>query len=130
MTYFLNVYGFKLLALLIVAAAGWAGFGCKQIYREYCDNQEKRQIAADAVLFVEQVFRDIHGYQKLSKAMETARALLNKKGILFDAEEMRILIEAACGEFNSAFEKPELDGEGKKTPETGEDSEDKQEYYG
>ena len=43
---------------------------------------------------------------QLSKALEVAEALLKKKGIDFDAEEMQILIEAAVAEFNEAFKKP------------------------
>ena len=42
-------------------------------------------------------------------ALETAAALLKKKGITFDAEEMKVLIEAAVSEFNDAFHKPLLD---------------------
>ena len=54
----------------------------------------------------EQIWKDIHGAEKLQKAMETAEILLKKKGIDFDAEEMKILIEAAVAEFNGAFAKP------------------------
>ena len=50
---------------------------------------------------------------KLSKALEVAEALLKKKGIDFDAEEMQILIEAAVAEFNKTF---------KSTPLTEESS--------
>ena len=56
--------------------------------------------------FVEQVWKTLHGTDKLNKALETAEALLKKKGITFDAEEMRVLIEAAVVEFNNVFQKP------------------------
>ena len=51
----------------------------------------------------------LHGADRLTKALETAESLLKKKGIDFDAEEMRILIEAALAEFNDAFKKPLLE---------------------
>ena len=59
---------------------------------------------------MEQVWKNLHGPEKLRKALETAQVLLSKKGIDFDAEEMEILIEAAVAEFNEAFRKP-LDSE-------------------
>lgn len=52
--------------------------------------------------------KTIHGADKLSKALEVAEALLKKKGIDFDAEEMQILIEAAVAEFNKTFKSTPL----------------------
>jgi hypothetical protein len=54
---------------------------------------------------VEQVWKDIHGEEKLQRALEAAEILLRKKGIPFDADEMMILIEAAVAEFNGVFHK-------------------------
>ncbi|MCI7808170.1 phage holin family protein, partial [bacterium] len=62
-----------------------------------------------AAQFVEQVWYTLHGPEKLAKALETAEVLLKKKGIDFDSDEMKILIEAAVAEFNEAFKKPLLE---------------------
>ncbi|MCI7809715.1 phage holin family protein, partial [bacterium] len=62
-----------------------------------------------AAQFVEQVWYTLHGPEKLAKALETAEVLLKKKGIDFDSDEMKILIEAAVSEFNEAFKKPILE---------------------
>ena len=56
---------------------------------------------------MEQVWKDIHGADKLRKALETAEALLKKKGIPFDADEMMVMIEAAVQEMNEVFQKTE-----------------------
>ena len=74
----------------------------------YVNDDTKRTVAKVAVQFVEQVWTTLHGADKLAKALETAEALLKKKGIDFDAEEMQVLIEAAVAEFNEAFKKPLL----------------------
>lgn len=104
--YFISNYGFAIFGLILCAIAGCLGHGAKRIYTRYVNDETKAAIAKTAAAFVEQVWKNIHGPEKLQKALETAEALLKKKGIDFDAEEMEVLIEAAVAEFNEAFKKP------------------------
>ena len=67
---------------------------------------EKESVAYTVAAFVEQVWKDIHGHDKLMKALETAKYLLFQKGISYDEKEMMVLIEAAVSEFNDAFHEP------------------------
>ena len=62
----------------------------------------KRNIARDTVKYVEQVFSDVHGKEKLSLATEKAIALLKSKGIKVDDEEIVVLIESAVAEMNKS----------------------------
>lgn len=104
--YFVYTYGSQILLLILCAIAGTVGTAAKRIYQKHVDDDTKRAVAATVAKFVEQVWKSIHGPDKLRKALETAEILLRKKGIQFDAEEMEILIEAAVAEFNEAFRKP------------------------
>ena len=74
-------------------------------------------------VLLEQAWKTLHGADKLQKALDTAQVLLAKKGIHFDAVEMKVYIEAAVAEFNEAFKKP-VDAETSKAnyriPETAE----------
>lgn len=108
--YFVYCYGTEFIGLILCALFGCLGFAAKKIYKKYIDKQNgyidmdmKISIARTAAKFVEQVWKTIHGPDKLAKALETAEILLRKKGIPFDADEMKILIEAAVSEFNEAF---------------------------
>lgn len=101
--FFIYTYGPTILLALLTAVFGVLGYGAKKIYIGHINDETKRAIAAAAVAFVEQAWKALHGADKLNKALETAEALLKKKGITFDAEEMRVLIEAAVGEFNDVF---------------------------
>ena len=104
--YFIYHYGTQIIAAILCAIFGCLGYAIKQLAVKYINDDTKRAIARVAVQFVEQVWNTLHGADKLAKALETAEALLKKKGIDFDAEEMQILIEAAVAEFNEAFKKP------------------------
>lgn len=104
--YFIYCYGNQMLLVILCAIFGCLGHAIKKIYANYVNDATKRAIAKTAAAFVEQVWKTIHGKDKLAKALETAEALLKKKGIDFDAKEMEILIEAAVAEFNEAFKKP------------------------
>ena len=104
--FFIYTYGPTILLAILTAVFGVLGYGAKKIYINHINDEAKRSIAAAAVKFVEQAWKALHGADKLNKALETAEALLKKKGIDFDAEEMKVLIEAAVGEFNNVFQKP------------------------
>lgn len=107
--YFITTYGGKLIGLMLCIIFGMLGRAVKQIYTQHVNDDTKRTIAKVVVQFVEQAWKTLHGKDKLQKALETAEALLKKKGIDFDADEMKVLIEAAVAEFNEAFKKPLLD---------------------
>ena len=114
--YFFFCYGTELIGAILAAVFGMLGYAAKKIYKSYIDKQSDRldtetkiDIAYTVVRFVEQVWKTLHGKDKLAKALETAEILLRKKSIPFDAEEMMVLIEAAVAEFNEAFKAPLLD---------------------
>ena len=102
--YILWSYGGEIVTLIVTIIFGALGFAAKKILTD----KEKERIAKIAVKCVEQVWKTIHGPEKLEKALEYAETLLAKKGIKFDSEEMKILIEAAVAEFNEAFKKTEI----------------------
>ena len=102
----ITTYGNPLIGLILTIVFGSLGVIAKQLFAKYIDTPTKQAVARTAAAFVEQIWKDIHGAEKFQKAMETAEILLKKKGIDFDAEEMKILIEAAVAEFNGAFAKP------------------------
>lgn len=104
--YFISHYGTEIIGLILCAIFGCIGNAVKNIYRNYINDGTKQSIARAVVQFVEQVWKEIHGEQKLQKALEIAQDMLAKKKIDFDADEMMVLIEAAVAEFNEAFKKP------------------------
>jgi hypothetical protein len=104
--YMINIYGDQILMLVLTAFLGSLGYACKQLYARHINDDTKRAVAKTVVRFVEQVWKELHGLDKLRKALETAEAMLKKRGIDWDAEEMMVLIEAAVAEFNEAFKKP------------------------
>lgn len=102
--YFIYCYGNQILMAILCAVCGCVGYAIKNLYARYVNDDTKRSVANVAVKFVEQVWYTLHGPDKLAKALETAEALMKKKGIDFDADEMKILIEATVAEFNDAFQ--------------------------
>ena len=107
--YFIYTYGPTLAITFLCAIFGTLGHVAKKIYVNHVNDDTKRSVARVVVQFVEQAWQALHGEDKLNKALETAEALLKKKGIDFDADEMKVLIEAAVSEFNDAFHRPLLD---------------------
>ncbi len=126
--FFITTYGTQLLGLIMCAIFGTLGYAVKQIATTYLDNETKLSIAANVVRFVEQVWTEIHGAEKLQKALETAETLLKKKGIPFDADEMTVLIEAAVQELNEVIltplEAPETASATRRSPYLEDDHQD------
>lgn len=100
---FISVYGTTILYSILTAIAGYLGIVVKNIYQKYINDKTKQDVAKTCVKAVEQIYKDLHGEEKLQKALEAASEMLANKGITISDLEMRILIEAAVAEFNDAF---------------------------
>ena len=111
---FVNQYGMQILYTIITAIAGYIGIVIKNLCSKYINDKTKAAVAKTAVQFVEQVYKDLHGEEKLNEALRAAAEMLNKKGITVSDLELRVLVEAAVAEFNDAFNK--------KNSEEGNDS--------
>lgn len=94
---------------ILIAIGGviftFLGTSAKKILKKWADSKEKRAVVKTVVMQTEQVWKKLHGSDKLKKAMETASEILNEKGIPITELELIVLIEAAVGEFNNAFNK-------------------------
>lgn len=102
---FINSYGTQILYAIITAIAGYVGIVVKNLVTKYINDKTKKSVAKSAVQFVEQVYKDLHGDEKLAEALVAASEMLAEKGITITDLELRVLVEAAVAEFNKAFEK-------------------------
>ena len=98
-----NSYLNQILLALLLALAGWLGVQIKNLYRKYVNTEIKQAVCRTAVRFVEQVYKDIHGPEKLAQAMKRASKMLEEYGITITDYELISLLEAAVNEFNNAF---------------------------
>lgn len=104
---FISEYGTTILYTIVCGVFAYLGVWVKSLVDKYLNDKTKREVAKTVVKAVEQVYKDLHGEEKLNKALESASEMLEDKGIKFSELEMRMLIEAAVSEFNKAFEKTE-----------------------
>jgi hypothetical protein len=98
-------YGLTILYAIATAVLGYLGHLAKKLATKYLNTKEKKSVAKTVVLAVEQIYKDLHGDEKLSKALEAAAEMLTEKGITVTDLELRMLIEATVAEFNDAFNK-------------------------
>ena len=104
---FINEYGTNILYAIITAIAGGIAIVVKNLYKKYVDDQTKKSVVKTVVQGIEQMYKDLHGEEKLNAALENASEMLSLKGISVSEFELRMLIEAAVGEFNDVFNKTE-----------------------
>ena len=104
---FIAQYGTTILYAIITGVFAWLGVKAKSIADKYVDSREKKEVAKTVVRAVEQIYKDLHGEEKLDKALTSASEMLAAKGITVTDLELRMLIEAAVNEFNGAFAKDE-----------------------
>ena len=104
---FINQYGMQLLYALVTAVFGAIGILVKNLYEKYVNTKVKREIAKTAVRGVEQIYKDLHGDEKLDAALEAAAQMLQSHGIAVTDLELRMLIEAAVNEMNKAMDSAE-----------------------
>jgi LL-H family phage holin len=104
---FISEYGTQILYAVLVAVFGYLGVQAKILADKYINDKIKKDVAKTVVKAVEQIYKDLHGEEKLNKALESASEMLATKGITITDLEIKMLIEAAVAEFNKAFEKTE-----------------------
>lgn len=92
-------YAMEILGIIVVALVGWAATNLKN----WLARKDLTSIARTVVTAVEQIYTDLHGQEKLDKALEMFAEMLQKRGIKVTDEQMTILIESALGEFNNVF---------------------------
>lgn len=104
---FLNEYG--ILSAIITACASALGVLAKKLWDKTVGDKvkedTKKDVAKLVVKYVEQVYKDIHGEDKLEKALEAFSDMLSQKGITISDLEMRVYLESALAGFNNAFTK-------------------------
>ena len=93
----------QIILALILALAAFLGTQVRSLYRKYITTEIKKSVCKTAVLFVEQVYKDIHGPEKLKAAMARASAMLQEYGIEISDLELTSLLEAAVREFINSF---------------------------
>ena len=82
-------------ASLVAVWFGILGSKMKATYIEEINSSTKKNVAKTTVEYIEQVYKNIHGQEKLNKAIEMASSILNEKGISVSETELKTLLESA-----------------------------------
>ena len=97
---FINTYGVSILYAILTAIAGYVGIFLKNYFQKYVNDKTKRDVVRTCVKAVEQIYKNLHGDEKLNKCIEAVSSMLGEKGINITDIEIRMLIEAAVNEMN------------------------------
>lgn len=92
----------SILGTIITVAVSIVSYKITKWGKDYINNQntkftteQKQIIVNNTVAYVEQMYKDLDGTEKLEQAKNKILEALQKEGIDIDEEEMCILIEAA-----------------------------------
>ena len=105
---FIREYGMEIIMAVLTFIAGFIGMAAKSLYKNFVNDKTKQSVVKTVVIGVEQIYKDLHGEEKLDAALEAASEILAEKGISATEFELRMMIEAAVCEFNEAFNKSEI----------------------
>ena len=101
--FIISEYGTTILYAIGTAIFGALGVMARNIYNKYATTKTKKDVVEISIKAVEQIYTDIHGKEKLQKAMQGASEMLAEKGITISELELTMLIEATLAEFNGKF---------------------------
>lgn len=113
---FIAQYGTQIIYTALTVIFGALAMAAKRLAKKVLDSKEKKQVAREVVMFVEQVYKNSHGEEKLNAALETAKEMLAERGIVFYELEMRVMIESVLGEMNRVFEEDNDDKDEQESP--------------
>ena len=106
----------QIILTVFLALAAYLGAQAKNLWKKYVNTEIKQNVIRSTVRYIEQVYKDIHGPEKLAQAMAKASEILQGYGITISESELVAMIEAAVNEFNNAFAKGAA-GSGKHEPD-------------
>ena len=99
-----GTYLIPAVVTVVGAIASWVGVQLKKLYTEKVNTKEKQEVVESTVTYIQQVYWDLKGEEKLEKAVETASDWLTSKGINVSDSELRVLIESAVYNMKKGFE--------------------------
>ena len=106
----------QIILTVFLALAAYLGAQAKNLWKKYVNTEIKQNVIRSTVRYIEQVYKDIHGPEKLAQAMAKASEILEGYGITISESELVAMIEATVNEFNNAFAKTAV-GSGKHEPD-------------
>ena len=83
------------IASVVAVLFGVLGTKIKQIYNEKAQNETVKVVVDNVVKWVQQVYYELEGPEKLQKALTQASTILNEKGITISETELDMMIESA-----------------------------------
>lgn len=92
-----------LIMSVIGAILSALGFYVKGLINRYLNDGTKRKVAKTVVSAVEQIYKDLDGPEKYSKAVRRVKQLLDERGITIGELEIKMLIEAAVNDLHSGL---------------------------
>ena len=95
----------SVLGTFLTGVFTYVGIVIKSKYTKYINDKTKKDVVNTVVQAVEQIYKDLHGDEKLNKAIEGATEMLAEKGITVTEIELRYLIESSVNAFNEGFKK-------------------------
>lgn len=99
-----GTYLIPAVVTVVGAIASWIGVQLKKLYTDKVNTKEKQDVVESTVTYIQQVYGDLKGEEKLEKALETASDWLTSKGINVSDSELRVLIESAVYNMKKGFE--------------------------
>lgn len=88
---------------VVAVLFGYLGVKLKQLYNKYVDTQVEKDVVYSTVKYVEQIYTDIHGEDKLNEALKQASSILQEKGIQVSQDQLKTLIESAVYGMNQGI---------------------------
>lgn len=85
----------------LTALISYLGVTIKNKIVAKVDTETKKNLLETTVKYVEQVYKDIHGAEKLEMAMNKAEALFKEKGIKIGKVELEMMIEEVVNNINN-----------------------------
>lgn len=88
--------------VVLTTIASYVGMKIKNIYKEKVDTETKKKVVETTCRYINQLYNDLDGSQKLEKAKENIVDQLNEKGISITDLELDVLIESTINSFKDA----------------------------
>lgn len=89
---FTKEYGLEIIHSILMGVLSYIALDIKKVYKKYIQDKTKKEVVDRVCNYVDEIYPNSTGEDKLNIAIENAREILNEKGITISDLELKVLL--------------------------------------
>ena len=101
---FYKDYGIEIIHSIVMGVFSYIALDIKKIYKSHIQDKTKKEVIDKVCIYVDELYPNLNGEDKLKKVMSNAKEMLKEKKITISDLELQILLHNSIHIINNNLE--------------------------